>query len=197
MIKFLKTFIDYGPAGAFLAFYVSELNIFSFLEQDPLYQATAAMIILSLLTLPASYIVNNRKIPTKHLAFTLMIFMFGGLTLYFNDESFLKIKPTIIYIALGSLLLIGLKFNKIFLRALFEEILNLDDEGWKGFTIRFGAFFFILAGLNEFVWRFFSTDIWVTFKFFGALPLMFIFILLQMSFFEKHLIKSKEDENLK
>lgn len=192
MNKSLKLFIDYGPALAFLGIYILEWNIFSFLEQAPLYQATGAMIILSLLTLPASYIAHDGHIPTKHLAFTLMIFIFGGMTLYFNDESFLKIKPTIIYLALAALLLIGLKFKKIFLKSLFEEILNLDDAGWQGFTIRFGIFFLLLAGLNEIVWRFFSTDIWVTFKFFGALPLMFLFIVLQMSFFEKHLIKSDE-----
>ncbi|MEM6603975.1 MAG: septation protein IspZ [Pseudomonadota bacterium] len=194
MQKFLKIFIDYGAAFAFLLVYVTEINLnLSFVPEGTLYQATAAMIIVTCLTLPICYM-HLKSIPTKHIMLSILIIVFGGATIFLHDETFLKIKPTIFYVLIAATLLIGLKFQKYFLKTLLGEAMHMQDMGWRIFTVRFGIFFIVMACLNEIIWRFLSTDIWVTFKFFGALPLMLLFFLLQISFFEKHMIKDDQKQ---
>ena len=112
--------------------------------------------------------------------------VFGGLTLILQDDTFIKLKPTIIYVLFGAALLIGLAFGKSLLGLVFDSVFHLTDEGWRKLTFRWALFFLALAVLNEFVWRTMSTDAWVTFKVFGVVPLTFVFAALQYPLLQKY-----------
>ena len=116
----------------------------------------------------------------------VLVLVFGGLTLYLQDETFIKIKPTIIYVLFAGILLGGLALNRIFLQTFFGEAFKLSDIGWRKLTIRWAGFFIFLAVTNEIVWRSVSTDTWVSFKVFGLLPLTLIFAVMQTGFLQKH-----------
>jgi intracellular septation protein len=110
----------------------------------------------------------------------IVVVVFGGLTLWLHNETFIKLKPTIIYVLFGGTLIGGLFFGKSFLGYIFDSVFRLTDEGWRKLTIRWGLFFFGLAILNEVVWRSVSTDTWVSFKVFAIVPLTFVFALAQV-----------------
>ena len=108
-----------------------------------------------------------------------IILIFGGLTIYFDNVIFIKMKPTIIYLLFGGILGFGLIKGQSYLRLVMQEMLPLQDEGWMLLTRRFALFFFGLALLNEAIWRSFSTEIWVYFKTFGLTAALFAFLLMQ------------------
>jgi intracellular septation protein len=116
----------------------------------------------------------------------VIVIIFGGLTLALHNDTFIKLKPTIIYLLFGGTLIGGLAFGKSFLGVLFDSVFDLTDEGWRKLTWRWAFFFFELAVLNEIVWRNFSTDIWVSFKLFGVVPLTFLFGALQYPLLTKY-----------
>ncbi len=116
----------------------------------------------------------------------IIVIVFGGLTLFLQNETFIKLKPTIIYVLFGAALLIGLAFGKSLLGLVFDSVFHLTDEGWRKLTLRWALFFLALAVLNEIVWRTQSTDTWVTFKVFGVLPLTFVFAALQYPLLQKY-----------
>ena len=116
----------------------------------------------------------------------IVVLVFGGLTLWFQNEEFIKIKPTIIYVLFGGILLGGLAFGRPLLGYVFDAAFRLDDEGWRKLTLRWGMFFLLMAVLNEVIWRNFSTDFWVSFKAFGFIPLTVVFTLLQMPLVQRH-----------
>ncbi len=101
----------------------------------------------------------------------VVVLVFGGLTLVLHDETFIKLKPTIIYVLFGGALLGGLAFGKPLLGIVFDSVFDLTEEGWRKLTWRWALFFLALAVLNEIVWRTQSTDFWVSFKVFGVVPL--------------------------
>ncbi len=121
----------------------------------------------------------------------VLVLVFGGLTLYFQNENFIKMKPTIVNTLFGTVLLVGLAFGRPLLGYVFDSVFKLDDAGWRKLTFRWGLFFFVLAALNEVVWRSFSTDDWVTFKVFGILPLTILFTLTQMPLIQRHALPEK------
>jgi intracellular septation protein len=122
----------------------------------------------------------------------IVVVVFGGLTLWLKDATFIKMKPTIIYLLFGGVLVGGLAFGKSFLGYVFDTVFQLTDEGWRKLTLRWGLFFFALAALNEVVWRSVSTDAWVTFKVFAILPITFLFTLTQMPLINRYSLSEEE-----
>jgi intracellular septation protein len=122
----------------------------------------------------------------------VIVVVFGGLTLVLHDDTFIKMKPTIIYVLFGVILLGGLAFNKPLLAIVFDSVFDLTEEGWRKLTLRWAIFFLALAVLNEIVWRTQSTDFWVSFKVFGVLPLTFIFAALQYPLLQKYATAKEE-----
>jgi intracellular septation protein len=116
----------------------------------------------------------------------VMVLIFGGLTLYLKNETFLKVKVTVLYSFFGLVLLGGLRFNRLFIKYVFAQAFELDEAGWKTLTVRWGIFFFALAILNEIVWRCTTTAAWVSFKVWAIIPLIFLFALAQTPLVIKH-----------
>lgn len=121
-----------------------------------------------------------RQIPIMPLVTAAFVLFFGGLTIILNDDFFIKIKPTVVNTMFGVALLGGLAFNRLLMKPLLGTVLELTDEGWRKLSVRWAIFFFVLAILNEIVWRNFSTDMWVNFKVFGMMPLTILFSFSQM-----------------
>ena len=122
----------------------------------------------------------------------ILVIVFGGMSVWFNDERFFKMKPTFIYLFFGGALGFGLLQGRSYMQYVMEEALALKHEGWMTLTRRMMMFFFTLAVLNEIMWRFFSTDAWVTFKTFGLTGAIFVFFMTQSSLFAKYMIEPEE-----
>lgn len=162
----LKLLLEIGPLLVFFGVYA----------YAGLYAATAVFIPLTVATLVASrYLIG--KVGILPLVTGVFVIVFGGLTLYLADETFIKMKPTLVYLLFSAVALVGLAFNWIVWKQLFGEVFRLTDEGWRKMQFRWGCFFLGMAILNEIIWRTLSTDFWVSFKVFGVLPLTFLFML--------------------
>jgi intracellular septation protein len=171
----LKLALDLGPLVLF--FLVNgKLGIF---------YATGVFMVGVLVALVVSYALI-RRLPAMTIVSAVIVVVFGGLTIALADETFIKLKPTIIYLLFAGLLFGGLIFRKPLLEIVFDQMFHLTEEGWRKLTVRWAVFFLLLAILNEIVWRNFSTDTWVSFKVFGALPLTFVFAMLQMPLLNKY-----------
>ncbi len=174
----LKLTLDIGPLILFFA-----AN-----ARFGIYPATAAFMVAIVVALGVSYALT-RHLPVMPLVTAVIVLVFGGLTLVLHDELFIKVKPTIIYVLFGSVLLGGLAFRKPLLGMVFDSVFNLTEEGWRKLTVRWALFFFVLAVLNEIVWRTQTTDFWVSFKLFGVVPLTFLFGALQVPLLTKYQVK--------
>jgi intracellular septation protein len=150
-----------------------------------IYAGTAAFMVATVISLAVARL-RYHKVPVMPLVSGAIVLVFGGLTLYLRDETFIKLKPTIVYTMFAVLLLAGLLFRKPVLELLFGPVFTLTEEGWRKLTLRWTAFFFAMAVVNELVWRNFSTDAWVSFKAFGFLPLTFLFALAQVPLLQRH-----------
>jgi len=147
--------------------------------------ATAVLVVITLITLTAIYI-KDKRIAYMPLFTAVIVTIFGVLTIALQDERFIKMKPTIINIAFSMILWGGLIFKKNLMKSVFGHGFEMEDSAWRVFTLRWSYFFIFLAGLNEYIWRNFSTDFWVQFKVFGILGLSFAFVLSQTPFLHKH-----------
>eukprot|EP00873_Tetraselmis_striata_P031876 jgi/Tetstr1/452140/TSEL_039176.t1 len=127
-----------------------------------------------------------KTIPVMPLVTGVVVLVFGGMTLYFQDALFIKLKPTITNVLFGSVLLGGLVFGQSLLRYVFGEVYKLKDRGWYLMTLRWGIFFFFLALVNEVVWRNFSDDFWVAFKVWGIMPMTMVFAMSQLPLLNKY-----------
>jgi intracellular septation protein len=174
----LKFITDFGPLLIFFVVYSK--------SGKNLSTAIPPLIIATIIAVLISYVVEQ-KIPYIPLIGGIIISVFGGLTLYFNNPVFLYIKPTIINVVFG----VVLTFERLFtqepiLKKMLGKTISLSDEGWKALTIRWIFFFFALALLNECVWRTQTEEFWVNFKVWGILPLTFVFTASQMFLINKH-----------
>ena len=178
MKSIFKILIDIGPLAVFFVFY----------SRSNLQSAILPLMIATVIAVMLSYIIE-KKIPIMPTVGAVIILVFGGLTIYFDNEVFFKMKPTIINLFFAGILYAGVVLNKQFLRYLLGAALKLQDKGWSILTKRWICFFIALAILNEIIWRTQSTDIWVNFKVFGILPITFIFTITQFSIIKKYQIE--------
>ena len=178
MKSIAKLLIDIGPLAVFFIFYT----------RSGLQEAILPLMIATVIAVLVSYVLE-KKIPIMPTLGAGIVLIFGGLTIYFNDETFIKMKPTIINAVFAITLYGGIIFKKPLLKYLLGAALKLEEEGWKILTQRWIAFFVALAVLNEIVWRTQSTDVWVNFKVFVILPITFIFTMTQFPLIKKYQIE--------
>ena len=163
-----------------LATELGPLMIFFFANAKfNLFVATGAFMVAVIVSMIVSYMVT-RHIPVMALVTGVIVIVFGTLTLVLHDETFIKVKPTIIYGLFATVLGVGLLFGRSFIAIMFDQVFNLTPKGWRLLTLRWALFFLGMAVLNEIIWRTQSTDFWVNFKVFGAIPLTMIFAMMQM-----------------
>ncbi|MBN8967197.1 MAG: septation protein A [Rhizobiales bacterium] len=158
-----------------------------------LFVATGAFMVAIVIATIASYVVT-RHVPLMALVTAVIVLVFGGLTLFLHDETFIKVKPTIIYGLFAATLFGGLLMGRSFIAIMFDQVFNLTPAGWRALTIRWAGFFVFMAVLNEVIWRTQSTDFWVAFKAFGAVPITALFAMLQMPLINRHSIAPATDE---
>jgi intracellular septation protein len=176
----LKFITDFGPLLIFFTFYYKSGNNLS-VAIPPLIVATLVAVLIS-------YIIE-KKIPYLPLVGGIIISIFGGLTLYFNNPVFLYMKPTIINIIFTLILFVGKTFlNRNFLKYFFQNAFQINEMGWDKLNNRWMLFFIFLALINELVWRTQTEAIWVNFKVWGMLPITFIFTAFQIPLINKHKI---------
>ncbi len=156
----------------------------------PIFIGTALFMAATIIALVASKILTG-TLPIMPLVSGVIVLLFGAMTLYLKDDTFIKMKPTIINTLFGGALLGGLYFGKPLLGYVFGSAFKLDADGWSKLTLRWGLFFLFLAVLNEVVWRNFSTDFWVAFKVWGTMPITLVFTFLQMPLIMKHTVEEK------
>ena len=178
--SFIKFITDFGPLLVFLFFYYN--------SDKNLKTAIPPFIIATIIAIAIVWLLE-KKIPMVPLIGGILITLFGGLTIYFDNPIFIYIKPTIINILFGLALLFGKYFTKEpILKKILGKSIMLSDEGWSILTKRWIIFFFALAFLNELVWRTQSEEFWVNFKVWGMLPITFIFTAFQVSIITKYKI---------
>ena len=162
----------------------------------PIFVGTACFMIATAIALSVSWALT-RTLPIMPLLSGIIVLVFGALTLWLQDETFIKVKPTIINTMFGGILLIGLLFKKSFLGYVFDSAFKLDAEGWRILTFRWGLFFLIMAFVNELIWRNFSTDFWIAFKVWGNMPLSIVFTLLQLPLMQRHALPEEAADGTK
>lgn len=177
MKSIYKLLIDIGPLAVFFIFYT----------RSGLQASILPLMIATVIAVLFSYILE-KKIPIMPTVGAGIVLIFGGLTIYFDNEVFIKMKPTIINLIFAIILYGGMLVKKHLLKILLGAALRLEEEGWRILTYRWIGFFIALAVLNEIVWRTQTTDIWVNFKVFGILPITFIFTMTQFPLIKKHQI---------
>ena len=194
----LKLVLELGPLVVFFfansrgEWLASQFPVLAELG-GPIFIATGLFMAATAIALTASWILT-RTLPMMPLISGVVVFVFGALTLYLQNDTFIKMKPTIVNTMFGAILLGGLFFGKSLLGYVFNAAFKLTDEGWRQLTIRWGVFFLFLAVLNEVVWRNFSTDFWVAFKVWGTMPITILFTLLQMPLIMKHSAEPEENK---
>jgi intracellular septation protein len=150
-----------------------------------LFVATGAFMVAVIAAMIASYAVT-RHVPMMAIVTAVVVIVFGTLTLVLHDETFIKVKPTIVYTLFAAILGGGLLFGRSFIAVMFDQMFNLTPQGWRILTLRWSLWFLAMAALNEIIWRTQSTDVWVTFKAFGMVPLTMLFAVTQMSLIKRH-----------
>ena len=160
----------------------------------PLLIATALFMVATVASLIVSKIVF-KHLPIMPFVSGIVVMVFGSLSIWLQDETFIKMKPTIVNTLFGVVLLGGLLFGKSLLGYVFNAAFQLDDEGWKKLTLRWGIFFLFLAVLNEVVWRNFSDAVWVNFKVWGTMPITILFTLAQMPLIMRHSLDAEKETN--
>jgi intracellular septation protein len=187
---FLKLALELGPLMVFFfanargAWLAAKFPILASVG-GPIFVATLLFMIATALALSISYAML-RTLPIMPMVSGIIVLIFGSLTLWLQDDTFIKVKPTIINTLFGLTLLGGLYFGKSLLGYVFDSAFTLNAEGWRKLTFRWGLFFLFLAIVNEVVWRNFSTDFWIAFKVWGTMPITLAFTMSQMPLIMRH-----------
>lgn len=184
----LKLALEFGPLAVFFVANAYGDRIFGVTADRRIFVATGVFVAATLVALALTWALT-RKLAIMPLISAVVVTVFGGLTLALDDALFIKLKPTIVNTLFGAILLGGLATGRAFLSILLDSVMQLTEEGWRKLTLRWALFFFVLAALNEIVWRTQTTDAWVTFKVWGIMPLTIIFALAQTPLILKHEIK--------
>ncbi|WP_300298120.1 septation protein A [Ferrovibrio sp.] len=182
--RWLKPATEYGPLALFFIAY-SAAGLLP--ATAVLLAATAVGLLLSLFFL--------RRVPVMPLVTAVVVGIFGGLTLWLQDETFIKMKPTIINAIFAAVLLGGHAFHRYPLQYVLGTSLQMTKTGWRTLSLRLGLFFAVLAGLNELVWRTQSTDVWVAFKVFGLIGLSVAFMMAQTPLILRHRPRESSRQN--
>lgn len=175
--------LDLGPLLVFFA-------AFRFFG---IFTATACFMAAVLVALCAGYI-RERRFSPMPLITAILVLVFGALTLYLRNDTFIKMKPTALYGLFSLLLLGGLACNRLFIKYVFSQAFELNEAGWRTLTWRWAGFFLALAILNELMWRNFPTSVWVSFKVWAIIPLIFLFALAQTPLIFRHQIKTENEQ---
>ena len=179
----IKFAADFGPLLIFFIIY--------FNNENDLKVAIPPFIIATLIALAVVYFLEKR-ISMVPLLSGVLITLFGGLTIYFDNKIFFYMKPTIINLLFAAVLFFGKYFTqKPLLKIFFQNAFNLEDEGWKKLNYRWIGFFIFVAILNEIVWRTQSEAFWVNFKVWGLLPISFLFAASQITLINKYKLKQQ------
>ena len=173
--QLLKLALEAGPL---LVFFVTN-------SYAKIFWATGAFMVATTVALIASRILFKR-IPIMPLVGGIFVLGFGAITLFLQDDFYIKIKPTVVNLMFATILFGGLAMGYALLKYLFGEIFQLEERGWRLLTFRWACFFVFLAILNEFIWRSFSTDFWAGFKLFGVLPITMVFAISQMGLLKEY-----------
>lgn len=181
--QLLKFVVELGPLVVF----------FLMNSRAGIFWGTGCFIVATLISLAASRILFGR-IPVMPLVSAFVVVVFGGLTLWLQDELFIKLKPTIVNSIFASVLFGGLFFGKSLLSYLFGDVFSLTEEGWRKLTFRWACFFVFLALLNEFAWRLLTTDQWVSFKVFAIMPITMVFAISQVGLLQRHALEKPSNE---
>ena len=181
MNPFLKLALDLGPLLIFFA-----ANGIA-----GIFTATGVFMAAMTASIAISYAIEKKFSPVALVTFALVM-IFGGLTLWLSNEIFIKVKPTILYLMFGSVLLGGLFAGRLFIKLMLGQSVALPDGAWRVLTWRWAAFFLALAAMNEYAWRNFETDIWVAFKVWVVFPLTLRFALLQTPYIMRHQIEGDQ-----
>ena len=180
--QFLKFLVELGPL---VVFFLTN-------ARAGIFWGTGLFIVATLISLVASRILFGR-VPVMPLVSAVVVVVFGGLTLYLQDELFIKLKPTIVNSIFAAVLFGGLALGKSLLRYLFGDVFALTEEGWRKLTFRWACFFVFLALLNEVAWRFLTTDQWVSFKVFAIMPITMVFAISQVGLLQRHALEPPQD----
>ncbi|MBP9183741.1 MAG: septation protein IspZ [Fuscovulum sp.] len=189
----LKLALELGPVILFFVMFgrlKDRVFVIGGAEYSGFIVTTAAFVVLIVLTTALLWWLTGRLSRMQLMTLVLVIVM-GGLSVWLNDERFIKMKPTLLYLAFGAILGVGLLRGQSYLSAVMEEVVPMKPEGWLILTRRMTAFFFALAVANEAVWRLMSTEAWVNFKTFGLTAALFLFILTQGRLFERYSTEPK------
>ena len=191
----LKLVLEIGPIAVFFLAYrmapVPEGLGTAERQLEQILFSTMVFIPTILISLAVSWFLT-RKLPRMAVITAIVVVIFGGLTLILRDDTFVKMKPTILYTLFAGILGFGLLRGRSYLRYLMEELIPLQDEGWMKFTVRFVIFYLFLAILNEIVWRVWGTDVWVNFRTFILPAANFAFIMAQVPLFQRYAIPEAE-----
>lgn len=201
----LKLALEMGPLAVFFAATLRADRLIGLfpalgLLGKPLFIATALFMAATAVSLAVSWALT-RTLPLMPLVSGIVVLFFGGLSIWLQNDTFIKMKPTIVYALFGLLLLGGLRFDKALLGYVFDAAFKLDAEGWRKLTRRWGLFFLFSAVLNEAVWRGLAArypaeqadSYWAAFKLFGFTGLTFLFILSQMPLIARHSLDDKPE----
>ncbi|WP_096784962.1 inner membrane-spanning protein YciB [Rhodobacter sp. CZR27] len=190
----VKAALEWGPIAAFFLGYVKlKDQVFTLGGTDytGFIVVTAAFIPLMVISTGLLWWLTG-KLSRMQVATVVLVVVFGGLSVWLNDERFFKMKPTMIYLLFGGLLGLGLLRGQSWLKIVLEETIPMQPEGWMILTRRVTAFFFALAVANEAVWRTMSTDAWVNFKTFGLPLAIFAFFMAQGGVFKRYGYERKD-----